>query len=218
MKLFLQEEKDKFKEMTFAEKRWYIWEYYKFHIIGGIIGLYFITSLTHALFFSTANNHHLYIAWSANHVSIEQMQAIEEVLNVIAIDYKDDVSVRSYTEVPDPEMNMALRMRLMALMSSSDVDIIITHQDEAVMFYDQNFLLSFDNIVDDIHAISPDLYAVISERFLITDEIPSHFMIDLANSPLLTSLGIPSENVYLGIIGNTTRLESVIEAIALFVF
>lgn len=46
----IKEERTKLKDMAFKDKIWYIWEYYKFPILGAVIGVFLITSIGSAIY------------------------------------------------------------------------------------------------------------------------------------------------------------------------
>ena len=217
---FISSEIAKLKEMTFAEKRWYIWEYYKLHIILGVVTLVIIGSSINTRFINPPKNDYLYIAWQADFVPMGVLENLGQELSVIVDNpSRYRVSVRSYLLGDDPSMNMALITRFHAMVSIGDLHALINTREETYHFAEHGMIRPLHEVVSAALEADPAIYAALSERlvtmtFTLFDEdvemqpITDIMSIHIGGLPLLTELGIISEDLYLSVVINADRPES----------
>lgn len=206
MKHFLDKEKVKLKDMTFAEKRWYLWEYYKFHLfIGGMV-LFFLGSLINHLWLNPPRDNYLYLAWSAQPVSAFQLTALADDLSLIVENpAREQVMITSYVEGLDQELNMAIRVRRMSLLSSGSLHGFITTYHELEELYDTYFL-------QPLSALSP--YLDLSQfELAFVSGTDQPMALSLAHSPLLESLGMASADLYFALSSTSQQLYPFAKAV-----
>ena len=221
---FFSREWAKLKEMTFEEKRWYIWEYYKLHIFILVLVLFIAGSIINNII-NPPRQDYLYVAWQADLVTTDMLENLSERLSVI-VDDPDNyaVSVRMYTLTDDPQMNMALITRFHAMLSLGEVHVLFTTGYDVYDFAEAGITAPLDEVLAIIRDTNPALYGAVYERLItITftpeweDEALTEIMgIHMGGSPLLAELGFISDDLYFGIVGNAHRPESTAELLRVF--
>ncbi|MDR0271870.1 MAG: hypothetical protein LBI27_00935 [Clostridiales bacterium] len=209
MKKNLQTEIKKLREMNFAEKRWYIWEYYKFHI-GGLIVLFFIMVSIINSILNPKPDEYLYIAWLNIPAQSWQIEELARGLSVITEDpERQAVTITNYSETQDTRINAALETRFNALLLMGAMDVLITTREgvEAVFEIEEDF--RFIRSLDEISQI----YLTEERALLIEGEI---FAISLEGSPLLEYYEIDSSDAYLCVIINTERFFEIAKTLEVF--
>lgn len=228
MKEKLIQERDKLREMTFAEKRWYIWEYYKLHIIGFIIAAVFIGAIINSRI-NPPPREYLYIAWIGPPVQSHLLFEMADGLIIIVGDPDDTRIVRanSYTATGNPQMDSGLQQRFFAMMISNSIDIILTTRDGVGDVAAQGFSRPVHEVMEILAGLNPELYASImdSETAFVSalympeseDEPAEDIMgISLAGSTFIESFGIDTEDLYLMVVVTTVRLEAIAKALEVF--
>ncbi|MCL2362083.1 MAG: hypothetical protein FWC73_09755 [Defluviitaleaceae bacterium] len=221
---FFRTEWGKLKVMNFTDKRQYIWEYYKVQIIALILAIAAILYMVNTMILNPPKRDYLYIAWQGNIIHSEPLDELGTRLDVIVEEYKRyQVSIRSYLLTGDPQMDQALITRFFAMMQVGDM--------HGVMGSSANMLgMAQDGIVKPVHeilvyveAMNPELHAHLAMRAPIMVFVPEHgedgtpimdtMAISLHGAPMLIELGIPSEDLYLSIISNSTHYYELAKAL-----
>ena len=222
---FFSREKAKLKEMTFAEKRWYIWEYYKLHIILGAAGIAIVSSMIYTTFINPPKNDYLYIAWQAGLAPTEMLDNLGERLSVIVEDpERYQVSVRSYTLGDDPQMNHALITRFHAMLSIGEIHAVLTTEEEAEQFAEFGIIASLDEVLTIVRESKPDLYDAMAERLIAMTFIPDGeeetvtdiMSIHMGGLPIFTELGLISDDIFFGVVINARQPYSIVELLGVF--
>ena len=206
LRQFFSGEWAKLKEMTFAEKRWYIWEYYKLHIFIGVMVLIIAGSIINNIL-NPPKQDYLYIAWQADAVPTDMLESLGERLSVI-VDDPDNyaVTVRMYTLTDDPQMNMALVTRFHAMLSLGELHILLKTEPDVYEFAVMGITTPLDEVLTIIQDTNPALYGMIYERLItITftpdwdeegEPVTETMGIHMGGSPLLAELGFISDDIY----------------------
>ena len=210
----LKEEWEKIKSLK-GKKLWeYLWEYYKILIIGIVILLTIIGSTVYRSVINPHPTTILNVAWFYELQHMEYYDDLaDELTNRLVEPHKNErVHVSSFTETLDPQLNMGMQARFIAMLSIGDIDIVIATEDELKRFVSEGVLL-------DIRTWLPTgtegLFMTIGD-----DGVPNVYAVSIANSRVLNNVPdfITYENStpYLGVFVNTGREEKVRQAIALF--
>jgi len=224
---FFSREHAKLKEMTFAEKRWYIWEYYKIHIILIGFTLFVAGSLINIWFINPPRRDYLYISWQGDPVFAEVLDDMATRLGVIVPDYdRYRVSVNSYVMTGDPQMDQVLVSRFHAMLSVGDVHATITTGPGIQEAAEVGLIRPPVDVLAIIQESDPQLYYyIVAERLLTVTfsnvfdedapEVTDTMAIDISGAPLLVDIGIGSaEGVYLGVVVNSQQIEGIARALA----
>ena len=196
--------------MSPSEKRWYIWEYYKYHIVLGAIFAGFLGSIIYTIFINPPKDDYIYIGWNASHVNSTQLGVITDYLSVLVYDPdNEEVRLISYTHGTDPELNMAINMRMMAQFTNSNIDIFLTTYENMAQFYNDNFLFPISYLMLYLYNYEPDLALLVEELAITPDVANSPVGISMENSSILQEAQISTDGVYLVIMGNSQRRERI---------
>ena len=224
---FFSREIGKLKEMTFAEQRWYIWEYYKLHIIAIGTVLFIGGSLINIWFINPPKQDYLYIPWEAVHIHMDTLDALGERLGVVVPDpERYRVAVRSYVITgEDPQITQALSTRFYALLTTGGLHATITTSIGIQANADFGLTRSTAEVMAIVHDTNPALYEVLTQRLMVVTyigqdsygndiEITDSMGISISGAPLLMELGITMDDLYLGVITNSLQFEGIARALA----
>ena len=221
---FFRQESAKLKEMNFTEKRQYIWEYYKLHIIAAVIFLIFIGSVINNRIINPPMREYLYVAWQAHHVMPDQLAALSEDLSII-VENPDRyvVFVHSYVLTGEPQMDQALFTRFSGLLSLGQLHIIISSRYETEGNAMGRIIKPVHDFVAYLGELNPELKEEIESRvvtFTFTvpgvhedTEVTDAMAISLAGAPLLEELGFITEDLYFNIVINADNYYEIAKAL-----
>jgi len=220
LKNFFKSERAKMREMSFVEKRWYIWEYYKLHLVAVIFVIGLIGYFINHVFINPPQRDYLYIAWVGPLVYQGSLNEIGENLGVIVNDpYRERVLVTSYAFTDNPQMDSALQQRFFAMIQTGAIDLFLTPQQGAQELAEGELSRPMHEVMEYVAAISPALYQQISNRLLtITFEIEGHthtdvMAVSLANTPFFEYLGLNANELYLAVVMNTQNFDRIAKAL-----
>jgi len=220
LKHFFATEGAKLREMTFQEKRSYIWMYYKIQIIAAVFLIFMFGSLINTWFINPPKQEYLYIAWLGEFAMPTTLDNLADKLSVIVTDpNRQAVAVTSYAETGDPQMDMALSARFFGRMQTESLDLVLLD------YHELNGLASMGAFrpVRDIAqatADNPVLYQKITERMVtityvcsVSDvEITEMIAISLTGVPFLENLGLSTEDLFLTMIFNSENIYETAKA------
>ncbi|WP_235839112.1 hypothetical protein [Clostridium sp. Marseille-P2415] len=133
----LQEERSKLKDMSFKNKLWYIWEYYKIPIISVVVAIVLISSIGSAIYnnrFETAMSCIILNsrpAGEADSVNDYFEQGFRQYIGLeadkeIDVDYSMSLT---FDESSMSEFTYAELAKITAMISSKELDVMIGKQD-----------------------------------------------------------------------------------------
>lgn len=211
-------EKKKLSQMSWSDRIWYIWEYYKFHILAVllIIGLFstigtilYRKTFTTRLTFAIVNDH------SGGASSTEQLKA--DLHQALGYGPKDVIEFNeglyaAFDQNSASQYAYATMMKITALAASGSLDIMIADQ-SAIDHYAQS-----DAFLDLRQLLPDDLYKELEENGAIysaPDEsgqtIP--LAVSLENTNFEEVTGISMDPPYLGVISGSSHTEDVLRTI-----
>jgi len=202
---FFAEEIAKLRKMSFADKRWYIWEYYKIHIFLTIFALFVTGYLIHRAVFPPPRDY-VYIAWQAGPIHPLLLDELSESLHPIVPDMERYVvAVRSYViSGADPQHDQALITRFHALLTVGDLHVTLLPYEDLTPNAEFGTIKAIDDLFPEL---SPAMYENARARAVTVDfidrdgeEVSQMVAIHLAGAPLLEELGIDTTNLYLALI------------------
>ena len=218
MKEFIRKEQEKFRQMTFAEKRWYIWEYYKLHIIGVSIVLFMIGYIIHGRFNPPLQDY-MYIAWldvPASHIQLERLAS--GLITVVEDPERQHVIITNYSAVQDPQFNMALQARFMAYLRVGAIDVFVIPRQGVYELNIEGFIRPFDEVA--AYLSNSEIYDIFNNRLvpLEFDGEIRNMAVSLTGSPFLEEFGIVDDDIYLSIVANTERLSVIARALEVLLY
>ncbi|MCL2405867.1 MAG: hypothetical protein FWC92_10035 [Defluviitaleaceae bacterium] len=223
MQSFFSTERAKLKEMTFAEKRWYIWEYYKLHILFTVIGIAIVIGFINVWIINPPKREHLYIAWLAGSVHEDRLEELSQSLNVLVHEqdqHRYQVSVRSYVLSDNHQLNRAISTRFHALLAVGDIHAVIATSEGIQENADFGVIRPPVDLLALIRESNPPLYDIVSQRLLsvtfVLDEedVTSTMAISLSDSRLLEGMGFTTDGLYMGVISNSLHINEIAQALA----
>lgn len=161
----LHEEAAKLKEMSFKDKFWYIWEYYKFPIIGVIIAVFLVGSIGSAMYnnrFDTAlscavlNRRYDSDALTVDQYFNEGFRAFIGLDENTKIDVDYSMSP-TFDESAMNEYSYAELAKLTAMISSKGLDVMIGRPDVIDHYGEMDGFLNLEE------ALPPDLYEQVKD-------------------------------------------------------
>ena len=161
----LHEEAAKLKEMSFKDKFWYIWEYYKFPIIGVIIAVFLVGSIGSAMYnnrFDTAlscavlNSRYDSDALTVDQYFNEGFRAFIGLDENTKIDVDYSMSP-TFDESAMNEYSYAELAKLTAMISSKGLDVMIGRPDVIDHYGEMDGFLNLEE------ALPPDLYEQVKD-------------------------------------------------------
>ena len=221
-------EREKLREMDFKKKVEYIWEYYKYQIIGVAIGLAILGSLLNTWIFNPPPDVGLFIAWNAGFADHELLEDLTATFNEhMTFQTEGEVTEisRFFTASDDPQMAMAHVQRLVAMLAAGAIDAFIMDSELFEEYSHIGYIAPLDPLLSLIQSMNPDVYAIIRDEVkyalhsdndeVITERIMG---VNLADSPLLLEFGIVNHewywmDWYFGIAVNTSNFENVANAL-----
>lgn len=200
---------EKLKAMSWKDRAWYIWAYYKVHmaliILAILILQVVITSIYHstfdtALYTIVVNNRseeEINYAVLQEDFAVYQSLGKKELVNAesVYITYGDNASELSY----------ATMAKISALVFSNELDIIIGDEETIRHFASLNGYLDLEN------SLSPELLAFMQNRLYYAageDGVERAYAVDISGTAFAANAHLGQEPPLLGIISNTARRDN----------
>ncbi|APC39534.1 hypothetical protein [Clostridium estertheticum] len=194
------------KGMSKHKKAEYIWEYYKFHIIGALTAICIIISIIHSQI--TKPDYVFNLTMISNIADTNKVTNLESLLTKVVVKDGSTRKKAIVSSMPiDTSKNANLQttsqymQKLTAEVSVGELDVIILDKTMFESFAKQDMFLRLDNISElnldslkgeKIHAIGSnkknDVYAI-----------------DAKDITLLKKLGFDLKNKVIGIVGSTKQ-------------
>ena len=217
---FFRTEGAKLREMSFTDKRQYIWEYYKIHIIAFVLVVFFVGSLVNTWFINPPARDYLYIAWVGLDVPSEMLNSIGDAL-VATVDNPDrqQVTVMSYALTNNPSLDSAMQQRFAAMLQTGAIDLFMTPYEGITDLAESGFSRPVREVMGYVAAINPMLYRQVSQQLVtITFDLDGTVSTDvmgisLADTPLFDYLNINASNLYFAVVANTQNFDRIANAL-----
>ena len=171
-------ESQKLKDMSFQDKLWYIWEYYKIHI-GGVVLAFLLISVVVTSVRNISIHPGLYCV-VLNNLSSQDMDTSileQDFHEHMGFSQKQPVYVESmYITYGDnaTELSYASMAKISALVASKDLDIIISDQESA------DHYAALDGLADLEKRLPADILSAVEDRLF--------FSLDGQGRPIASSL------------------------------
>lgn len=213
----VQEEKEKLKHMPGGDRLWYIWEYYRFHmllILIALVILWVIGSSVYRQSFTTRLSIAIINDHSGGNSSTASLS--EGLREALGCGKKDLIEINEGLFIDTNEETMtqysyATMAKIAAMVSGGMLDIMIT--DEAAIRHYENM-----NSFMDLRELLPEeLLLQLENQFLyVTDDTGQQIpgAVSLENSSLKDDTGIVMNPPYLAVITNTQHKEDIRTAIS----
>jgi hypothetical protein len=206
MKKFFAGEIAKLREMNFTDKRQYIWEYYKLHIIGTAIAAILIGSIINALFINPPARTYLYIAWIEVPSNMERLFSLADALGeeIIGYEYSDryEIHIFNYTATGDFAHDTAIQTRFAVSIQIQDIDVVLTTAQGMYESSGEGFLRCVRQLLPAVPQAETRLR-----------EFGEVSVASLAGSPFMAEHGFTSDDMYFALFVNGRRHEAAAAAL-----
>lgn len=215
----LHEEAAKLKEMSFKDKFWYIWEYYKFPIIGVIIAVFLVGSIGSAMYnnrFDTAlscavlNSRYDSDALTVDQYFNEGFRAFIGLDENTKIDVDYSMSP-TFDESAMNEYSYAELAKLTAMISSKGLDVMIGRPDVIDHYGEMDGFLNLEE------ALPPDLYEQVKDYlYPVTNAETSQESfcgLRLEDTSFGEKTGLILDNPVLTVMSNSPHTDTAIQLI-----
>ena len=219
----LKAELEKLAPMSFTEKRQYIWEYYKLHIIVIVFVVFIAGSLLNTLVFNPPRQDYLYFVWIGPPVTTFVLDDFAEELNKI-VENPDRYAVRSSHqnfEGLDPQMVMGLQARFVAQLQRRSLDIFMITKEELYYLSSNGLVLPIKSFMNSLEENNPSVHDFMAKRlieitfFHVVYEltITDYMAVSLDGVSFFDKFDIETDNLYLAVVINTERFERAARAL-----
>lgn len=208
----IQIEKEKLSKMTVKEKIDYIWEYYKYWIIGIAASLFLIYGIVDAQI-ENSKPTYLYVTMvNSNMVSSGETTLMDDFAEFAQIDQTKtklnlDTSIQMKADMSD-EYSMNSSAKMFAQFAAKTIDATIMNKDMIDFFVDKDAFADLKTI------LPTDFYEKHKDRFITgTDSEGNPFIcaMDISDSKIFQETNSYAETPYYSIIVNTQNQENSIQ-------
>lgn len=203
-------EREKLKQMNRKDKLWYIWSYYKFHMMAAVIVVFLIYAVASTVYrssFTTA----LYCMCinSRTEAEMDFTPLEEDFAAWLDLGSKETITTEtSFISYGDAatDYSYASMAKITALVSAKDLDIMLCDSETL------NHYASLSAYLDLEASLPPELLALVSDRLFYTtgaDGVARAYAIDLSGTEFAEAVGLAQQPPLLSIISNSERTDNV---------
>lgn len=213
LKAEARQERAKLKEMSFQDKLWYIWEYYKIHMLLGCIALFFLYILGTIFYQKSFTTQLFYVVMNDRYASFSDYEGMSEGFKA-RMEYGNKDRVETDTSLyidfghSSSELDYASLAKITAIVASQDLDLMITNAD-AIDHYAAN-----DGLLDLETVLPADLWELVKKDIYKAPDssgAPFSAAVNLENSNFHEKAGTQMEEAYFCLISNSRRTDTAIE-------
>lgn len=209
LKQQIKNEHLKLKKMSSKDRIWYISEYYKFHILGLVLLIGFLSIIGQMIYNRSFTNVLSCIYINAG--TAEQPLATEPLTtqfrNYLSLSDKETITTEKFDidyEKMDSEMNYLSFTKITALAAAKELDVIIADEETIKHYSQRGFFLNIED------AFAKDLLTLVQDQlFYAPDEegIDQPFAIALSATDFAADSNLNYQSFYLGIVSNSRHTE-----------
>lgn len=207
-------ERKKLSEMSLSDKIWYIWEYYKFHIIG-IFLVILVISVVITSVRNASIDPGIYCVIINNRSSQELDTSVleQDFCEHMGFGEKQPVYAESmFISYGDEatEYSYASMAKLSALIASKDLDVIISDRENI------DHYTSMDGFVDLEQFLPQDVLLAAKDRLIYTKDSSGRSVassIDISGTWLAERMHLAEEASSLGVVSNLRHTDNAIALI-----
>lgn len=213
----LKHERAKLKTMNFREKREYIWEYYKIHIMVVLFLVFMFGSLINSWFINPPKKEYLQIAWISGYETQEHMDALARHLTEQLVEdpEREEVLITSFTLSDDASYNNMMYQKLVAMVSSGQIDAFITDAEALKDMAAGGYFALLDETLAKLAEWNPTLSGHLTEQIVYADYFPDEdapgengaYGLPLMNCALFKTLGFYEQELFLSITVNSNKTD-----------
>lgn len=208
-----REEQAKLKKMSFRDKLWYIWEYYKIHMLIGCVILFFLYALGTIFYQKSFTTQLFFIVMNDRSGSEADYEGLaNEFKTRMGYGKKDKVEVDSSLyisfEKSTSQLDYASLAKVTAIVASKDLDVLISDSPAVEHYASNGAFLNLEEV------LPADLWDMVKDDvYMAKDENGNSFpaAISLDDSYFHEKTGTQMEEAYFSLINNSTRTDTAFE-------
>ena len=208
-----REEQAKLKKMSFRDKLWYIWEYYKIHMLIGCVILFFLYALGTIFYQKSFTTQLFFIVMNDRSGSEADYEGLaNEFKTRMGYGKKDKVEVDSSLyisfEESTSQLDYASLAKVTAIVASKDLDVLISDSPAVEHYASNGAFLNLEEV------LPADLWDLVKDDvYMAKDENGNSFpaAISLDDSYFHEKTGTQMEEAYFSLINNSTRTDTAFE-------
>ncbi len=208
-----QREKTKLKNMSWKDRIWYIWEYYKFHMLAVAIVLFILYMIGNIIYNSTFEDRLSYVVINNNSMEPADFESFnQDFKDYMGYGKKDRVSAEGslYIRHNDNanEMEYASMAKISALVASNALDMMIMDQLNADHYNQLDAFADLEQLLPD------DLWQQVKDyAYYAPDESGNEIAcaIDINSTIFPERTGVSITPCYLGVVKSSNRIDTVIQ-------
>lgn len=201
-------ELEKLKAMSWKDRGWYIWAYYKVHMALALAAILLLQVVVTSLYRSTFDTVlHCMIINSYSQEETDFSVLEEDFAQYLNLGKKDLISAETaYITFGDnaSELSYANLAKISALVFSKDLDVMIGDE-EAIHHFS-----SLDGFIDLEQELSPELLSLVQDRLFYAvggDGAEHAFAIDISQTAFAADVHLGQTPPLLGIVVNTEHRD-----------
>ncbi len=205
-----------YDDLSRKDKIDHIWEYYKLHIIGGIIGVMMLFWVLNHYIFNPPADIVFDLSIFTYAMDTEKSDALTDELSaLVSDDLKREVAaIESFNieEGIDYNMQMANVTKIMGKSTLGDFDILVFVGENYSRYLDQGMMKPLDDYIEKgLITLPEDNYYTAKELGATTEEIKSDsiYLVDVTELPMFEGMLPEGETYYMGIFSNQDNEENI---------
>lgn len=209
------QELEKLKRMSWSDRIWYIWEYYKFHIIGiglAAIVLWIIGNAIYAQTFTTRLSIAIINDRTPSSSSTEPLEeSLKEYLNCGP---KDLIQISSDLSLSQDgissQMDYAAVTKIAAMVATHELDIMISDSSAIEAYAREDAFISLEELLPE------DLYQIVQPQILEVSDSQGNLVpaaLSLENTSFAQETGVTLSPPYLSVLSMSEHKEDAVAMI-----
>lgn len=202
-------EREKLRSMNFQDKLWYIWNYYRFHMVAAVLAIVVAVNVGTVVYHGTFHTAlHCMIINSRDEEGFQAEPLEQDFASWVGMGKKDEIiSETTFLAFGDDasEYIYASMAKISALVAAKDLDVMICDE-ETLDHYS-----SMDGYLD-LEAVLPeDLLNVVKDRLYYTengDGTRHAYAVDISGTAFAENSNIQLSPALFGIVSNSVRTET----------
>lgn len=204
-------EKEKLKAMSFRDKLWYIWEYYRLHMLGAVLAVLVVWIIGNAIYAQTLTTRISIAVINDRSPGESSMEPLEEGLRACLncgskdlIEISSDLTLNS--EGVTSQVDYASLAKVAAMVASQDLDVMIADQPTIDSYAADGAFFDLSQLLD------PQLWEQVGDQAYLADSGeeggPIPCALSLEDTCFSQLTGISMSPPYLAVIRNSERTEA----------
>lgn len=211
-----ENERQKLKNMTWRDRTWYVWEYYKFHLLGVILAIGVLSTIGTMIYrqtFTTRLSVAIINDRSGGAGSSAQLES--DLRKYLGCGKKDLIEINEglmvdFNEESTSQYGYATLAKISALAASESLDVVIGDQ-SAIDHYET--ISAYQSLEE---LLSPELYARVKDHIyqaMDGEGTPTPVALSLEDTAFGEKTGIVMDPPYLAIIQGSPHKEAALQMI-----